>query len=783
MSSSAQRPLDPSVAAASGPAHRAWLLAPVSLLLLWGLAAWRDRPPVPVPASAPAGEFSEERALAVCAHLVDGIGARVLDTEGAEAAARYLERTLRQLPGVEVSVDDSEQRGPQVFDAAPAIYNVRNILARLPGATSTALLVSTHFDTKPDTAGAADAAAPTGAMVELVRALAAGPRLRQTVVFNFNGGEELGLLGALTFTRHPWMKDVRAAINLDAGGSGGKSILFQTTPGRGRLVSSYARSAPYPYATSVAADLFQTRIIPSDTDFRIYRDVARLPGLDFVLYQDGYAYHTDRDELARLQPGSVQHMGANTLALVRELAGDSPREGDAPFEVYHDVLGWLMVVYSGGTARVLAGVTALLVALAAASALRHTRRAVGSALLLLPLGAGAALAVPFALSWIPSSLHPHGWFSSPWLAVLTFTSLSAAGLLGAHALWARAARAAGPVDRALAASLVTLLPCTAALLWLSWRDSGASYLFLWSSLPAALGLLVASRCAAAGRPAAVCSGALLLGAAPGALISLETGLRFFRLLVPVSGRIPLKIPFDPVVALYIGAVVALATPQLTALLHLGAPLKRAAAAAAALGLLGLGGLLLRPPYSVETPKRLVVEQYESPSLPPRATFRSLDPLPVELALAALPQKVRSKSPQWQDERYAVAVPASNAPQAELTLVDSRVDPATGNRHLTLRAFARAPARLYLEIPSASLVSWSLSDALPQVGEAEPYRVDLLTPQRAPELRLTLRRAEPVSIKVTEKIFARSAGLDPVLSQLPAWVTALVIVHRERTVAL
>ena len=40
----------------------------------------------------------------------------------------------------------------------------------------------------------------------------------------------------------------------------------------------YARLAPYPHTQVVGEELFQNNFIPSDTDFRIFRDFGNMPG-------------------------------------------------------------------------------------------------------------------------------------------------------------------------------------------------------------------------------------------------------------------------------------------------------------------------------------------------------------------------------------------------------------------------------------------------------------------------------------------------------------------------
>jgi len=44
------------------------------------------------------------------------------------------------------------------------------------------------------------------------------------------------------------------------------------------LVSIYGKHAPHPFGSVVGEEIFQSGIIPGDTDFRIYRDYGGLPG-------------------------------------------------------------------------------------------------------------------------------------------------------------------------------------------------------------------------------------------------------------------------------------------------------------------------------------------------------------------------------------------------------------------------------------------------------------------------------------------------------------------------
>ena len=68
-----------------------------------------------------------------------------------------------------------------------------------------------------------------------------------------------------------------------------------------------------------------------------------------AFFKNGYRYHTKYDDFEHIPLGSFQHVGDNTLSLVRSL-GNAPEvakpKANPGKVVYFDCLGFFMVSYS-----------------------------------------------------------------------------------------------------------------------------------------------------------------------------------------------------------------------------------------------------------------------------------------------------------------------------------------------------------------------------------------------------------------------------------------------------
>ncbi|XP_055623896.1 endoplasmic reticulum metallopeptidase 1-like [Toxorhynchites rutilus septentrionalis] len=233
---------------------------------------------------------------------------------------------------------------------------VQNVLVKMVPAglpePDNYLMLSSHYDSVPQSPGAGDAGGMIVVMLEVLRKLSQdSAHYQHGIVFVFNNLEEKGLIGAHAFAGyHRWWGKVRAFINMDAAASGGREIMFQAGPKYSFLMKYYRDYVPYPSGTAVAEELFQAGLVPSNTDYYMYAMVLKgPPGMDFAQPSWGYMYHTEFDSIDSVPLGALQHTGDNILSLTRALANapelldiESHEGGKA---IFFDYINLFMVYY------------------------------------------------------------------------------------------------------------------------------------------------------------------------------------------------------------------------------------------------------------------------------------------------------------------------------------------------------------------------------------------------------------------------------------------------------
>lgn len=324
-----------------GKSHVLAIVSCVSLVLLAYLSISRQKPPAAVPADATDQTFSSARALKHVAAISKE--RHPIGSAQHDEVREYILNELRSA-GLTPEIQRTTAVNPHWGEAAVG-GTVQNILARLPGTGNTkAILLMGHYDAMANSLGAADDSSAIGVMLETLRALKASARLKNDAIFLFTDGEEVGQLGAIAFVKeHPWAKDVGLALNFEARGSSGPSLMFETSDGNGLLINEFAKAAPYPVSSSLFYDIY--RVLPNDTDLTPLKR-AGVPGLNFAFIDDAVNYHSANDRIGTIDERSVQHHGSYALALSRHFGNlvlENRKEHNA---VYFNIFGAYFVHYS-----------------------------------------------------------------------------------------------------------------------------------------------------------------------------------------------------------------------------------------------------------------------------------------------------------------------------------------------------------------------------------------------------------------------------------------------------
>ena len=160
--------------------------------------------------------------------------------------------------------------------------------------------------------------------LETLRALRASPRLRNDVVFLFTDSEEGGLLGAKAFVeQNPLAKQVGLVMNFEARGTSGPAMMFETSEQTAAWCASSPRPHPHPVTSSLSYEAY--KLLPNDTDLTFFKR-GGLPGLGFAYVDDVAYYHTQNDDVAHLDPRSLQHEGDYALALTQHFGNIDLRD-------------------------------------------------------------------------------------------------------------------------------------------------------------------------------------------------------------------------------------------------------------------------------------------------------------------------------------------------------------------------------------------------------------------------------------------------------------------------
>jgi hypothetical protein len=462
----------------------------LAVILLGVLALYGTRPPAAVSASAPPNVFSAERAkthLSEIAKQTHPIG-----SDEAVQVRDFLVAKLTELGG-ETHVEQSVGSVHYARNVHAGLIN--NVVATFRGTSnSRAVMLVAHYDSVPEGPGAADDGAGLIVILEAIRALHAGPPIKNDLIVLFSDGEEAhGLLGAQAFCAdHPDLADrIGMMVNLEARGSSGPGLMFETSNDNGALIREFARSAPYPMATSLMAAIY--KLLPNDTDFTPLK-AGGLPGLNFAFIRTYGNYHTRLDTIENLDPRSVQHLGDNVLGIVRHFGNLTlplTKERDL---VYFNSFGTQLLVYPMWFAWIIALLTPILFAFACVrSALRFgltpgriAARAATFFLQLLIIAAGS-IAAFVMVRFIAGEFLEGDTLSNQLLFAGVMGIALALAMASQRFFGNKLGLANLAAGQLLAVSLLAIVLC--------WLLIGGSYVLQWPLVFAMAGLIISLRVA------------------------------------------------------------------------------------------------------------------------------------------------------------------------------------------------------------------------------------------------------------------------------------------------
>jgi hypothetical protein len=383
------------------PAARYALLAS---LVFWIAISLVPLPrPGPIPAAAAPQDFSAARALDQIRAI-----ARKPHPPGSAEHQRVRDYLVAELTKLGTAPELEAGFASITLGKFHGEGNVENIVARLPGSGNTRpVMLAAHYDSVTRGPGASDDGNGVAVLLETLRALRAGPALRNDVIFLITDGEEKGLLGAQVFMRdRPWrgepgvtQPDVTqpaetqpgvtqpaetqpgvtqpaetqpgVTLNFEARGTADNAFMFETSAGNEWLIRDLQSAVPQADAMSVAYEIY--RRMPNNTDLTIFKR-GGLAGMNFAYIGRPEFYHTAQDDVAHLDPRSLQEQGRYALSLARRFGNEDLSRKHSGDAVYFPTPFTSLIVYPASWVKPIAWLAVAGLAAALASGWKRGAR-------------------------------------------------------------------------------------------------------------------------------------------------------------------------------------------------------------------------------------------------------------------------------------------------------------------------------------------------------------------------------------------------------------------------
>jgi glutaminyl-peptide cyclotransferase len=270
-----------------------------------------------------AADFSGASALEFTAKAVS-FGPRPAGSEANRRLQAYIEGQLKSF-GCAVQTDSFTADTP--LGPKP----MKNIIAKLPGSSGKAMVITGHFDTKlmPTISfvGANDGGSSTGLLLELARVLAKQPRKDEIDIVWFDGEEAFinwTDTDSVYGSRHlagKWAADgtlrkVKALINVDMIGDRDLELINEVNSGEELRKLVWSTAAELGYSKQFAHN---TQPIADDHIPFIRLGVNAIDLIDFDYGPNHSYWHNGQDTLDKLSPASFDVMGKVLLGVLKKL--------------------------------------------------------------------------------------------------------------------------------------------------------------------------------------------------------------------------------------------------------------------------------------------------------------------------------------------------------------------------------------------------------------------------------------------------------------------------------
>lgn len=715
--------------------RRSTLLLALLLLALLGAMAAKSllAQAPPLRERSAAGEFDAARAKSRLAVILGDQRPHPADSAASDEVRARLVAQLQQI-GLKPVVRDQLACNELHKQRGVSCARVRNVIAVLRPPAGKAVLLNAHYDSSVVGPGAGDAGIGVATLLEVASILKDRP-LRRPVLLLFNEGEELGLVGARAFLADPLSRNVDSLINLEARGVHGPVNMFETSRPNAASISVFAEAVKHPVANSLSTDVY--RLLPNYTDVNSFATRGWLT-LNLAPIGNETRYHSAGDNVAALDPASLQHVGDQTLALAEALAEASPRGGGE--RIFMDVAGRALVSLPLTVGAVM--LVALIVAFAWLT-LSRGGYARGLAAVVGTLVGSAAVAW-LALALVGTFRHGMFWRAEPvWTHLATYASVILVALVMIATFGGRTdtrqLRAAFWLSTLIIGALIGLVA------------PGGIIFFLFPPLIALIGIIAARWW----RPAEQVGSAL-------ATLSLYlTWGAMLALLEELLNGGPMWL-FAPLGSLLILPVLIEAKPLIDRV-----ELRTAASIAAILSLLGWAASAAAPAYSADRQQRFVVQHVTDASQRKSwwSVINDAAPLPAAFGRGWKRDKLDfSDRPRWLAQ--ARADPNAKPPAVQLL---GQVQNGS-ERTLTLRLAANGNERIELIAPKGARIrAAGVAGFVRPIDLAEQGKTSIGCFGRSCDgltLQVTVGQATPVEFIVLGTRGSLPASAAPLLAARP-----------------